>query len=89
MKPQTLAILAALLGYTIFGFSSLFSTIALEQASPLTLLSIRFLVAFAALNLILWIRKIRFDFRGKPVKMLLLLGLFVLATYNDLMKFVF
>ena len=75
MQPQTLATLAALLGYTIFGFSFLFSTVALEQATPLTLLSLRFLVAFAALNLIFWARKIRFDVRGKPVKMLLLLGL--------------
>lgn len=75
MNPQILATLAALLGYGIFGFSFLFSTVALEQTTPLTLLSLRFLVAFAALNLILWAKKIRFHFQGKPVKMLLLLGL--------------
>ena len=75
MKKQTLATLAALLGYTIFGFSFLFSTIALSQTTPITLLCIRLTLAFTALNLILLLRKIRFDFRGKPVKLLLLLGL--------------
>ena len=75
MKKQTLATLAALLGYTIFGFSFLFSTIALSQTTPITLLCIRMTLAFTALNLILLLRKIRFDFRGKPVKLLLLLGL--------------
>ena len=75
MQKQTLATLAALLGYTIFGFSFLFSTIALSQTTPITLLCIRMTLAFTALNVILLLRKIRFDFHGKPVKLLLLLGL--------------
>ena len=37
MNTKLIAPLAALLGYGIFGFSFLFSKLALNQASPLTL----------------------------------------------------
>ena len=47
-------ILAALVPNVIFGFSFLFSKIALDYAHPLMILAIRFTVAFAVLN-ILWL----------------------------------
>lgn len=75
MKKSTLATAAALLGYGIFGFSFLFSKIALDLTTPFVLLAVRFLLAFLVLNIILLARRIKLDFRGKPVKMLLLLGL--------------
>jgi len=68
------AYLATLLGYSIFGFSFLFSKIALGLVSPFVLLSIRFLVAFGVLNLLWLTGKCSLSLKGKPVGMLLLLG---------------
>ena len=75
MKKSSLAALAALLGYSIFGFSFLFSKIALDMTTPFVLLAVRFLLAFLVLTVILLVKKIKLDFKGKPVKKLLLLGL--------------
>lgn len=75
MKKTTLATLASLGGYGIFGGSFLFSSVALSQASPMVLLSVRFTIAFITLNLIVLIWKIPMTFRGKPIKNLLLLGI--------------
>ena len=54
------ALLAALIGNSIFGFSFLFSKIALDIASPGVLVAIRFLVAFIVLNI--------FVFVGRQIK---------------------
>lgn len=75
MKKTTLATLAALLGYSIFGVSFMASSVALSQASPLVLLAARFGTAFLALNLIVLFGRIPMSFRGKPIKLLLLLGI--------------
>ena len=53
------AILAALMGNIIFGFSFLFSSVALEHAQPFVLLSIRFILAFLVLSLVLRFSKDR------------------------------
>lgn len=74
MNHTVKATLCALLGYSIFGFSFLFSKIALDLVSPFVLLSIRFLAAFLVLNLLLLTGKMRLSLKGKPVKKLLLLG---------------
>ena len=74
MDQSLKAHFASLLGYSIFGFSFLFSKIALDLVSPFVLLSIRFLVAFAVLNLLWLTGKCGLCLRGKPVGMLLLLG---------------
>lgn len=75
MKKTTLATLAALAGYSIFGVSFMASSVALSQASPLVLLAARFGSAFLALNLIILVWHIPMTFRGKPIKLLLLLGI--------------
>ena len=75
MKKTTLATLAALAGYSIFGFSFLFSKIALNQATPFVLLAIRFVTAFLLLNLVIFLGRIPFSLKGKPVGMLLVLGI--------------
>ena len=75
MNQTWKASLAGLLGYSIFGFSFLFSKIALDLASPSVLLSVRFLMAFLVMNLLLLTGKQHISLRGKPVGMLLLLGL--------------
>lgn len=88
MTKSVKATIAALLGYSIFGFSFLFSKLALDVASPLVLISVRFLLAFLALNLLLLTGKFRISLKGKPVHMLLLLGTvhpvlyFILESYG-------
>lgn len=81
MNKSFLATLAGLLGYSIFGFSFIFSKVALEVAEPFTLLSIRFIAAFLVLN-ILWLSgKVKINLKGKPVGILLILGLIQPVLY--------
>jgi drug/metabolite transporter (DMT)-like permease len=88
MNKTTKSTLAALLGYSIFGFSFLFSKTALGFASPFFLLAVRFLFAFIALNFVLLFGKTRLSLKGKPVGSLLLLGFiqpvcyFIFETYG-------
>ena len=75
MKHSTLGVLAALAAYTIFGFSYIFSKTALALTTPFVLLSVRFIVAFLTLNLLVLLGKAKLSLRGKPIRFLLLLGL--------------
>ena len=85
MKTRTKALLAVILGNSIFGFSFLFSKIALELTVPSVMLAIRFTVAFLALNLVVLIEKltgrIQFSLKGKPFKYLILLAVFQPGIY--------
>lgn len=80
--------IAAIIGNGIFGFSFMFSRIAMGVASPFVMLMYRFLIAFLLLNLVaLWSAKLRrakpdgradwlrFDLRGRRVLPLLAMGL--------------
>ena len=75
MKRSALATWAALLAYSIFGFSFLFSKVALNLADPFVLLSARFVTAFLVLNLLALTGKMPFHLKDKPIAPLLLLGL--------------
>jgi len=79
------AVWAVLLGNAIFGFSFLFSKVALELAVPSVMLAVRFTVAFVILNLIVcWGKctgKIEFSLKRKPVKLVLLLALLQPVIY--------
>ena len=67
--------LAALVVNIIFGFSFLFSKVALSYASPLIILAARFTIAFLVLN-ILWICGfVKMSFKGKPKKQIMLMAL--------------
>lgn len=85
---KTKALFAALIGYGIFGFSFLFSKIALDYSGTFTLLAVRFFLAFFALNLLLLFGKAKISFKGKPFGSLILLGLiqpvcyFIFETYG-------
>lgn len=81
MNTKTLATLAALTGNAIFGFSFLFSKLALDLTSPLVLLAVRFIVAFALMNLVIRVGKIPFSLKEKPVRWLLLLGIIQPVLY--------
>ena len=88
-KEMRLATLAALVGNAVFGFSFMFSRIALSVAQPFVMLMYRFIGAFIGLNLLaLWavssgrnaarsdgkIDSMRFSLAGRPVLPLLGLG---------------
>lgn len=89
-RRERLGTLAAVIGNSIFGFSFMFTRIALNVALPSVLLMHRFLLAFALLNIVaLWAAKLRrhapvradevdwlrFDLKGKPVLPLILMGI--------------
>ena len=74
-KQQLLAILAAAVGYSIFGFSFLTTRIAADIASPLLLLALRNLTAWLMLNILLLCRAVKFDLRKKGIWKLFLTGL--------------
>ena len=81
MNNTVKATMAALLSNAIFGFSFLFSKLALDHAEPSILLSIRFITAFTLMNLLLLSGKQKIAFRGKPVGKLLLMGLIQPVIY--------
>lgn len=69
------AIGAAILGNSFFGLSFLFSKVALERMEPFVLLSVRFIMAFVILNIVMLTGKIKIRLTGKPVHRIVLLGL--------------
>lgn len=88
-RGEKLGVLAAIIGNGIFGFSFMFSRIALGVTSPFVMLMYRFILAFVLLNVVaLWSAKLRkpaperpdevdwlrFDLRGRPVLPLILMG---------------
>ncbi len=74
-KKQTLGMLAALIANLIFGFSFIFSKMALKVAHPLIILSIRFAVAFLTMSIIILLGSVKVNFKNKPIKKLLLMGI--------------
>lgn len=91
MSIRTKALIAVIIGNTIFGFSFLFSKVALQMTVPSVLLAVRFTTAFAVLNLIAFVGRtikkkdgsplVEFSLKGKPLKYVLLLALFQPIVY--------
>lgn len=91
MSTRKKALLAVILGNSIFGFSFLFSKTALEMTLPSVMLAVRFATAFLVLNLIVLfgglIKKksgeplVAFSLKGKPLKHVFLLGIFQPVIY--------
>ena len=85
MNRKTIGLLSVMAGNIIFGFSFLFSKIALNLTTPTVLIATRFAVAFLLLNLIVFIGKsvrkkdgnplIDFRLKGKPLKPILTLAI--------------
>lgn len=86
-RENRMGILAAIVGNGIFGFSFMFSRIALSITTPFVLLMYRFILAFVLLTgLAVWSNHrrtaastgegdwLRFDLRGKRILPLLLMG---------------
>ncbi len=91
MSTRSKALIAVIIGNTIFGFSFLFSKVALQITVPSVLLAVRFTTAFVVLNLIAFIGRavkkkdgnplVEFSLKGKPLKYVLLLALFQPIVY--------
>ncbi|MDO4731903.1 MAG: DMT family transporter [Bacillota bacterium] len=76
VKNKTLAALLAATGcHLIWGLSFMFSSKALEVASPLVLLGWRFIIAFLCINLLRLSPRVKIRFRKADLKSLILLGL--------------
>lgn len=84
MNKKGTGSLAALAANIIFGFSFLFSKVALDYADPLIILAIRFSVAFLILNLLWLLGMVKLKFKGKPKKNILLM-----AVAQPLLYFIF
>ncbi|MDO4810318.1 MAG: DMT family transporter [Eubacteriales bacterium] len=99
-KTHKRALLAALAASTIFGFSFMFSKMALDVAAPTVLLAFRFSASFVVMTLLIGVNaligKLRgkplfaFSLRGKPIGSLVLLGIaqptlyFIFESYGIL-----
>ena len=95
MNSHAKAIIAVIIGNTIFGFSFIFSKMALQITLPSVLIAVRFVAAFTALNLIVLIGRaikvsdghggsrplVQFSLRGKPLRNIILLAIFQPILY--------
>lgn len=79
MKQKALA--AVFTGNLIFGFSFIFSKLALAITTPFVLLAYRFIIAVVLLSLILLTGKIKVSFKGKNLKSVMLLGILQPVLY--------
>lgn len=80
-RSVRLHMLMAFTGNAIFGFSFLFSRLALNVAEPSVLLAVRFLVAFLLMTVLQLTGVVRCDLKGKDIRPLLLLGLYQPVVY--------
>ena len=89
-RETRIGIIAGIIGNGIFGFSFMFSRIALGVTTPFVMLMYRFLIAFGMMNLLaLWsvrnrhklqdrdgqVHWLRFSLKGRPVLPLLMMGI--------------
>ncbi|MDP4087858.1 MAG: DMT family transporter [Bacillota bacterium] len=87
-KHNILPYITAIITSIIFGLSFLFSKRALSVASPLMLLSFRFLAAFTVMSILIALKVIKVNYKNKPLRWLLLLAViepvvyFIFETYG-------
>lgn len=78
---ETRATLLAFIGYFLWGFSFLFSSLAMEEAPPFVMLAHRFSLATVFMLLLVLTGRQRLDFRGRRLGLLLLMGVFEPVLY--------
>ena len=83
-RDNSIGVFAALIPNIIFGFSFLFSKIALSVAHPLIILAVRFTLAFLILNVLWGVGAVRLNFKGKNIKKIL-----IMAVCQPLLYFIF
>ncbi len=82
-KKSILAIFAALTAQIIFGFSFMFTKIALQTASPLVVIANRYMVAFILLEIWIFVKKIKVNLRKN------ILPLILMSVFQPCLYFVF
>ena len=88
MNSEKKGMLAAGIAYAIFGVSYLFSKMALDVAEPVTLLCCRFFVTVVVMNLLVGMRLVKLNLKGRNLIGPVLLGIsqpilyFVLENYG-------
>ena len=80
---KVLATFAAIGAQVIFGFSFMFTKIALGFASPMTVVADRFIVAFLGLSIVVLFTKTKFMFKSNIWKLILM------ATFQPFLYFIF
>lgn len=80
-KSENLHMLMSFTGNAIFGFSFLFSKLAMDVAEPMVLLAVRFAAAFAVMSLLHVLHLVPCGLKGKDIKPLLFLGLMQPVIY--------
>lgn len=80
-RRERLHMLMAFTGNAIFGFSFLFSKLAMNVAEPFVLLTVRFAAALALMTVLRMLGLVQCDLKGKNLKPLLLLGLYQPVVY--------
>ncbi len=75
LSVRTKGLIAAIICYTIYGFSFIFSRIALSYTEPEVMLTIRFGVALLAMTILIPFKIIKIDYKGKPILPLIALGM--------------
>ena len=81
MTDEQKGMLASTIAYIIFGFSYLFSKMALGVTEPMILLTLRFTVTFIGLNLLLLTGVFKVNFKGKNLGGAILLGILQPVLY--------
>jgi len=80
-REKYLAIAAAAMGNTVWGFSFLFTKVGMRSATPEVLLSIRFVIAVIIMTVLVAAGKISISLKGKNIKPLIWLGILELAYF--------
>ena len=74
-RTKILPVAAVCAGQTIWGFSYIFTKVAMGYAKPDVLLSIRFILAFLIMNIMCLTGKFKVSIKGKRLKPLIMLGI--------------
>lgn len=87
-QEKKLAYAMVVANASIIGLSFLFTKMALEHASPIDTLAFRFALSFAVMSIPVLLRRVKLQYRGKPIGQALLLaaayplGFFTFQTYG-------
>jgi len=81
MKEEKKAMIAAGVGYSIFGLSYLFSKMALNITEPMILLCVRFTVTVVVLNILVLTKVLKLNLKGKNLTGPILLGILSPVLY--------
>ncbi len=80
-NKRTVALTLGIISFIIFGLSFMFIKSTLSYMEPFVMLSLRFVIAFIILNILILLKICKLDLKGKNIRGLLLLGLFQPILY--------